>query len=94
MAVPFEQTNSDNLPMKTEAEFLAQVEQVRSALQLFSANKDFPNPSTVIMKAAMDQVMKAIVSLLQSFSVFRRLETFFLASLQRIHQVFGPPALS
>jgi hypothetical protein len=70
MATPLDQTTADNLPMKTEAEFLAQVEQVRSALQLFSANKDFPNPNGVIMKAAMDQVMKAIVSLLQCFFCF------------------------
>jgi hypothetical protein len=60
---------TDDMPVRTEADFLEKAELARSALQQFIVVKDFANANDV-KRGAIVQVIDAIVSLFSLFSHF------------------------
>jgi hypothetical protein len=54
--------------MKTDVDFLAQAGQVRTALEQLSSVLGWNNPSEPMIVAALEQIMKSIVSLSFFFS--------------------------
>ena len=50
-----------NKTEKTEAEFIAQANEARSALTQFANVSNFKNPSPLLVKASMEEIMRATV---------------------------------
>jgi hypothetical protein len=63
-------TDSTTDPMKTEADFLVQADKARSALEQFANLQKLENPADFLIKSAMDQILKTIVSPVSTVSYF------------------------
>lgn len=71
-----ESTNVESKKLVTEADFVAQAEEARTALSQFSDVMKLAKPSKEVIKAQMELVMKTIVRYF-NFSWIRRLVRLF-----------------